>query len=237
VLKDFNRDGILDFANSNFGPDTWGISLGNGNGTFKPYQSYVTGGDPSAIQSADIDEDGYYDVVIGENTSQGVRVFFGNGDGSFKGGIFTSNGSWSEDLELVDVNGDGALDVLSSNFTSGGFSSMISATQNVSTVRYLDLLSQSNARQALITGKQRLTRITSELGAIGSYESRIQSSLNNIRITVENFAAAESQILDTDVAQEAANLAKGRILQQAAASVLAQANQEPQIALKLLQAN
>ena len=79
-----------------------------------------------------------------------------------------------------------------------------------------------------------LKRISAHRGHLGAFQSRIGSAINNIQITIENFAAAESQIRDTDVAQEAANLAKGRILQQAAASVLAQANQEPQIALALL---
>ena len=69
---------------------------------------------------------------------------------------------------------------------------------------------------------------------IGAFQSRVGSAISNIQITIENFAAAESQIRDTDVGIEAANLAKGRILQQAATMVLARANLEPQIALTLL---
>ena len=52
----------------------------------------------------------------------------------------------------------------------------------------------------------------------------------------ENYIAAVSQIVDTDVAQESANLVKNQILQQASAAVLAQANQQPALTLKLLSA-
>ena len=79
-----------------------------------------------------------------------------------------------------------------------------------------------------------LNRIASHRGQLGSIQSRLNSAVNNNSITVENYAAAESQIRDADVAQEAAYLAKNRILQQAGAAVLAQANREPSIALALL---
>ena len=62
----------------------------------------------------------------------------------------------------------------------------------------------------------------------------IQIAINNLTVARENFAAAESRIRDVDVASEAAELTRLSILQQAGASVLAQANQQPQLALSLL---
>ena len=59
-------------------------------------------------------------------------------------------------------------------------------------------------------------------------------AINNLSVARENFAAAESRIRDVDVATEAAELTRNNILQQAGASVLAQANQQPQLALSLL---
>ena len=53
---------------------------------------------------------------------------------------------------------------------------------------------------------------------------------------MENFAAAESRIIDADIAREAADLVRTQILQQAATAVLAQANQAPVLTLKLLTA-
>ena len=79
-----------------------------------------------------------------------------------------------------------------------------------------------------------LQRVSAHRGFLGAFQSRVDSAIKNIAISAENYAAAESQIRDTDVAQDAAELAKGRILQQAASAVLAQANQGPEIALQLL---
>ena len=62
----------------------------------------------------------------------------------------------------------------------------------------------------------------------------MQSSLRSIFATRENLSAAESRIRDVDVAEETAHLTKNSILQQAATSVLAQANSQPQLALSLL---
>ena len=66
------------------------------------------------------------------------------------------------------------------------------------------------------------------------YESRLRLAVSNLSVARENFAAAESRIRDLDVAEEAANLTRLTILQNAGAAVLAQANQAPALALKLL---
>jgi flagellin len=63
----------------------------------------------------------------------------------------------------------------------------------------------------------------------------MSSAMRSIATSVENLAAAESRIRDVDVAEETATLTRNQILQQASASILAQANQQPQIALSLLQ--
>ena len=62
----------------------------------------------------------------------------------------------------------------------------------------------------------------------------VQSTLASIQNTTENLSAAESRIRDVDVAWETADLTRNTILQQAATSVLAQANLQPQLALSLL---
>ena len=69
---------------------------------------------------------------------------------------------------------------------------------------------------------------------MGSAESRLLSAVSNLQVAKENLAAAESRIRDVDVATEAAELTRLNILQQTGAAVLAQANQQPQLALTLL---
>ena len=93
---------------------------------------------------------------------------------------------------------------------------------------------QAAARAALDAVKGAIGSLTTSRGTLGAAESRLTVALNNLQVSRENFAAAESQIRDVDVAQEAANLTRLNILQQAGAAVLAQANQQPALALSLL---
>ncbi len=82
--------------------------------------------------------------------------------------------------------------------------------------------------------KTAISSLTTNRGTLGAAESRLNVTITNLQIARENFSAAESQIRDVDVASEAANLTRLNILQQAGAAVLAQANQQPQLALSLL---
>lgn len=93
---------------------------------------------------------------------------------------------------------------------------------------------QSASRQALEAIHSALTSINHNRGKLGALQSRLEVSINNLQVARENFKAAESQIRDLDVAAEAAELTRVNILQQAGAAVLAQANQQPQLALRLL---
>ena len=93
---------------------------------------------------------------------------------------------------------------------------------------------QSAARLALDAIHTAVTSINANRGRLGALESRLQTSIRNLQVARENFTAAESQIRDVDVATEAAELTRLSILQQAGAAILAQANQQPTLALQLL---
>jgi len=69
---------------------------------------------------------------------------------------------------------------------------------------------------------------------IGAYQNRLTSTLDSLDVRYENMASSLSTIQDTDVASEAANLTKAQILQNVSTSLLAQANQNPSIALNLI---
>jgi flagellin len=92
----------------------------------------------------------------------------------------------------------------------------------------------SASLNALDAVNRALTSLTAIRGSLGSSESRLRTAVANLASTRENFAAAESRIRDTDVAADAAELTRLNILQQAGASVLAQSNQIPGLALSLL---
>ena len=80
-----------------------------------------------------------------------------------------------------------------------------------------------------------INQVTSSRSMIGAYQNRIECALENIIIMQENLQDSDARIRETDIAEEASNLAKNQILEQASASVLMQANQLNAVALQILQ--
>ena len=109
-------------------------------------------------------------------------------------------------------------------------SSALTFSINASTT----LQGQEAARSALDAVRTAIGSLVANRGTLGAAESRLNVTITNLQVARENFAAAESQIRDVDVAAEAANLTRLNILQQAGAAVLAQANQQPALALSLI---
>jgi flagellin len=93
---------------------------------------------------------------------------------------------------------------------------------------------QSASRLALDAINNAISSLASTRGTLGAVESRLQVAITSLTVARENFLAAESRIRDVDVATEAAELTRLGILQQAGAAVLAQANQQPSLALSLI---
>lgn len=79
-----------------------------------------------------------------------------------------------------------------------------------------------------------ISEVSSRRSTIGSLQNRLESAIQSLNVQFENMSASESRIRDVDVASEAANLTRNQILQQSAATLLAQANQSPSIALSLI---
>jgi flagellin len=79
-----------------------------------------------------------------------------------------------------------------------------------------------------------INSVSSLRGTLGAAQNRLSSTISNLGVAVENLSAANSRIRDVDVANETAQLTRNSILQQAAISVLSQANSSPQGALQLL---
>ncbi len=97
-----------------------------------------------------------------------------------------------------------------------------------------DLTTASNASAALDTLDTAIDTVSGFRGDLGGVQNRLQSVVRSISATAENLSGAESRIRDVDIALETADLTRNTILQQAALSVLAQANVQPQLALSLL---
>ena len=80
-----------------------------------------------------------------------------------------------------------------------------------------------------------ITTVNSYRAYLGAVQNRMTSTIANLGVQTENLDTARSRIRDTDFAAETAEYTKSKILQQAGTSILAQANQQPQVALGLLQ--
>ena len=98
-----------------------------------------------------------------------------------------------------------------------------------------DVTTITSAQSALVAIDSAIDIVNTQRGQLGAQQNRMESALRSIQIQRENLSASESRIRDVDVALETAEMTKNSIMQQAAMSVLQQANVQPQIALSLLQ--
>ena len=97
-----------------------------------------------------------------------------------------------------------------------------------------DLSSASQAQAVLGNIDNFIAHVDKTRGQLGAIQNRLESTISNQSNIAENESDARSRIRDTDYAEEAANLSQQTIIQQAATSMLTQANSRPQIALSLL---
>ncbi|WP_042880779.1 flagellin N-terminal helical domain-containing protein, partial [Aeromonas sp. ZOR0002] len=103
-----------------------------------------------------------------------------------------------------------------------------------STAGGISISSQSKAQAVLAAADAMLGVVDGKRAELGAVQNRLDSTIRNQSNISENVSAARSRIRDADFATETANMTKQNILQQAASSILAQANQRPQSALSLL---
>ncbi len=94
--------------------------------------------------------------------------------------------------------------------------------------------SKDSARDTLQTVDDALIKLGKMRADFGAVQSRLNTTVSNLDIQYENLSSANSRLRDADVAYESAELANSSVLQNAAVSVMAQANQQPSSALRLL---
>jgi flagellin len=98
----------------------------------------------------------------------------------------------------------------------------------------IDVTTRKGANLAIDIADVAIGQVSSIRAQLGAIQNRLESTVNNLNATGENLSAARSRIQDADFASETAQFTRNQIIQQAGISVLAQANQQPQVALSLL---
>lgn len=139
--------------------------------------------------------------------------------------------------------GANANDTTSVNLSSGFTIEQMktAAKSNITTVddadkrgKTFDVSTASKAQAVLADIDSFIGFVDKKRGEFGAVQNRLESTISNQSNIAENESDARSRIRDTDYAEEAANLSQQNIIQQAATSMLTQANSRPQIALSLL---
>ena len=175
-------------------------------------------------------------------TFAGTKLLDGSFGGTFQVGA-DANQTISFSLSQADgfsISGIATAAATTINVVTGPAGSIVTAV-GVSTIFTggstggIDISSQSNAQNVLAAVDSMLTVVDSKRAELGAVQNRLDSTIRNQSNISENVSAARSRIRDADFATETANMTKQNILQQAASSILAQANQRPQSALSLLQ--
>ncbi len=145
--------------------------------------------------------------------------------------------TWKDAVEEVVDENDGSV---TTPGTPAGFynndDELVLAAEDGETVTSgINISDRESADGAIKTLDEAIQSVSQERSKLGAVQNRLEHTINNLGTSAENLTAAESRIRDVDMAKEMMNFTKNNILSQAAQSMLAQANQQPQGVLQLLQ--
>jgi len=131
---------------------------------------------------------------------------------------------------VVDVGNSGSISLQGSS----SFSTTITGTGTIAATT-TPTGTGGDPTSAINAITQAVQNLGTVQGIVGAGENKLNYAISLATSQITNFSAAQSQIRDANVAQEAANLTQSQVIEQASIAAMAQANQEPQAILKLLQ--
>lgn len=178
--------------------------------------------DEAEVKTGTNADDGFEaNFQIGANTAQSITVEV-NDMRSLALGIAGDTAAGKATAK----NGSEASFTATKNITDG--------TTNTGVEYALDVSTHEKATAAISVINDAIESVSAERSKLGSYQNRLEHTINNLGTSSENLTTAESRIRDVDMAKEMMEFTKNNILSQAAQSMLAQANQQPQGVLQLL---
>ena len=213
------------------------VYYGSKSGTFtNEFLSTTTTASKVAI--GDVNDDGLLDCVTSSNGGSSF-TFLQKVDESFAlEGVSAHVLPPLTDIALFHGDEDNAADIAYSALLGfPGVELHVSTainTEEVTTTKYMNLMTQEGARDALDSLNRVIDRVNSERGAVGALQSKLMTQADNLGAVSIAYGESIGRIRDVDVAGASAEMARHNVAQQAAVSIVAQANQQPSIVMSLL---
>ena len=197
-----------------------GIKISNG--TLADISLTITTATTQQDTTATIDADGNIALTIGHNGNNALNV---TQEDAVK--LLEST------LEASGVSGI-KFEVTAAGTNIGNTTKTTAAAGDINAEKGISISTQKDASNAISVIDEAINSVSAERAKMGAAQNRLEHTINNLSTSAENLTAAESRIRDVDMAKEMMEMTKNNILQQAAQSMLAQANQTPQNVLQLL---
>ncbi len=210
--------GITSYVGAGGVTFNFGITAGSGATT-----ATGTFANPDALVAADSN-------IKKENITTAVGAILQDNSLRFQVG---ANQNQSMTLEIGDMR-SAALGIVGAGTGFTANATVSNGTNNTNVENALDITSHTTAASAITTIDNAIKAVSSQRASLGAVQNRLEHTINNLDVSSENLQAAESRIRDVNMASEMMEFSKNNILQQAAQSMLAQANQSTQGVLSLL---
>jgi flagellin len=175
------------------------------------------------------------DKEFGELAKEIQRVLGGT---TFNGKNVLGGEAGTQTFQVgANTTANDSIDIVTTNMVTAATITTVAGTDNTGANRAgIGSLANSTMLATVIADiDAALDTVNSERATLGASQSRFDAVISNLMIASENQSAARSRIMDADYAAETANLSRAQILQQAGNAMVAQANQLPQLVLRLLQ--
>ena len=171
---------------------------------------------------------------IAQQTTYGGKTILDGADKGTKSMYINNKGSVGQFVLQVGANSGDTINFDVANFKFDKLASAAGVTKAAFENGNLKLETRTGASAVIAAMDAMIKQVDSQRADLGAIQNRLESSIRNQSNIATNESDARSRIRDADFAEESANLSQQSIIQQAAASMLMQANTRPQLALSLL---